>query len=72
MAEHLKPMMLRQPGQIGDDFGNECRDFVRFAIVVCGSARGCLFMSMGAGFRPWLFILVKIESGIVPSFTMQL
>jgi hypothetical protein len=33
MAQHLKPMALRQPGQIGDVFRDECRGLVRSAIA---------------------------------------
>jgi hypothetical protein len=33
MAEHLQPMALRQQGQIGDVFRNECRSLVGPAIA---------------------------------------
>jgi hypothetical protein len=33
MAEHLKPMALGQPGQIGNVFRDECRGLVRSAIA---------------------------------------
>jgi hypothetical protein len=41
MAEHLKPMALRQPGQIGHGFRNEGRGLIRPAIAaqLIGSGR---------------------------------
>jgi len=33
MAEHLQPMALRQPGQLGNGFRDECRGLVRPTIA---------------------------------------
>jgi hypothetical protein len=71
MAEHLKPMALRQPGQIGHGFRNECRGLIRPAIAArligsgrpifaSGRARPPVAFFLGQKLHPTLRLLRKI------------
>ena len=57
MAEHLKPMALRQPGQIGRGFRNECRGLIRPAIAARLIGSGRPIFASGCARPPVAFFL---------------
>jgi hypothetical protein len=57
MAEHLKPMALRQPGQIGHGFRNECRGLIRPTIAARLIGSGRPIFASGCARPPVAFFL---------------
>jgi hypothetical protein len=57
MAEHLKPMALRQQDQIGDGFRNECRGLIRPAIAARFIGARVPIFASGCAAPPVAFLL---------------
>jgi hypothetical protein len=57
VAEHLKPMPLRQQGQVGGGFRNECRGLVRSAIAARFIGARLPIFASGCAAPPVAFLL---------------